>query len=153
MALSQRLSSLRQSLDLLGHVSDYGERMLQLDGLRNRLEAMASPHLVASISSGDADKTILMVQVFTNMDRLEQLLHYYTKCRRGAVLHRWKELCEQESSDDSGAVSVVCSFYEHLLTDLQEQTKWYSNVFHRPSSSTSRILLPIYTQVILSLLF
>jgi len=63
MALSQRLNSLRQSLDLLSHVSDYGERMLQLDGLRNRLEALASPYLVTAISTGDAVKTANMVQV------------------------------------------------------------------------------------------
>lgn len=63
MALSQRLSSLRQSLDLLNHVSDYGERMMQLDGFRNRLEALASPYLVSAISSGDTVKTTVMVQV------------------------------------------------------------------------------------------
>lgn len=63
MALSQRLNSLRQSLDLLNHVSDYGERMMQLDGLRNRLEALTSPSLVSAISTGDAAKTTIMVQV------------------------------------------------------------------------------------------
>ena len=63
MALSQRINSLRQSLDLLHHVSDYGHRMMQLDGLRNRLEALASPTLVSAISSGDAAKTTVMVQV------------------------------------------------------------------------------------------
>jgi hypothetical protein len=66
MALSQRLNSLRQSLDLLNHVSDYGERMMQLDGLRNRLEALASPSLVSAISTGDAAKTTVMVQVPIN---------------------------------------------------------------------------------------
>lgn len=64
MALSQRLNSLKQSLDLLNHVSDYSERMMQLDALRNRLEALASPHLVSAISSGDASKTTTMVQVY-----------------------------------------------------------------------------------------
>lgn len=52
-----------QSLDLLNHVSDYGERMMQLDGLRNRLEALASPSLVSAISGADAVKTAVMVQV------------------------------------------------------------------------------------------
>lgn len=75
MALSERLNNLRQSLDLLGHVSDYSERMLQLDGLRNRLEAMASPQLVAAISGGDADKTVFMVQVNTAL--IQALLHWF----------------------------------------------------------------------------
>ena len=148
VALSNRLNSLRQSLDLLSHVSDYGERMMQLDGLRNRLEAMASPHLVAAISAGDADKTLLMVQVFTNMDRLEQLLHYYTKCRRGSLLQQWKEL---SNGDPEDLLDVIQRFYEHILTDLQEQTRWYLSVFRRPPSGTSRTLLPIYTQALSAL--
>ena len=73
MALSQRLNSLRQSLDLLSHVSDYGERMLQLDGLRNRLEALASPYLVSAISTGDAAKTENMVQVNIEHNKLHYL--------------------------------------------------------------------------------
>ena len=63
MAISQRLDSLRQSLDLLSHVNDYSDRLLQLDGLRNRLEALASPYLVSAISVGDIAKTANMVQV------------------------------------------------------------------------------------------
>lgn len=63
MVISQRLSSLRQSLDLLSHVSDYGERMLLLDGFRNRLEALASPELVSALSASDPVKTTTMVQV------------------------------------------------------------------------------------------
>ena len=63
MALSVRLCSLKQSLDLLSHVNDYSDRLLQLEGLRNRLEALASPDLVAAISIGDAVKAAALVQV------------------------------------------------------------------------------------------
>lgn len=63
MAISQRLSSLRQSLDLLSHVNDYGERMLLLDGFRNRLEALASPELVSALSANDPTRATKMVQV------------------------------------------------------------------------------------------
>jgi conserved oligomeric Golgi complex subunit 7 len=63
LALSQRLNSLKQSLDLLSHVTDYSDRLLQLDGLRNRLEALASPHLVAAVSANDAAKAKNLVQV------------------------------------------------------------------------------------------
>ncbi|XP_032779470.1 conserved oligomeric Golgi complex subunit 7 [Daphnia magna] len=148
MALSLRLSSLMQSLDLLNHVSDYGERMMQLDGLRNRLEALASPLVVSAISGGDAVKTAVMVQVFSNMDRLDQLLHYYTKCRRGVILHEWKELCEL---DDLNVVEVICRFHELLLADLQEQTTWYRGVFNQYPTGISRVILPIYSQAMSAL--
>lgn len=82
------------------------------------------------------------------MDRLEQLLQYYVKCRRGAILHQWKELCEM---DDSNMIEVINRFHELLLSDLQEQTKWYITVFHQQSSSSSRVLLPIYSQALSAL--
>jgi len=148
VAISQRLESLRQSLDLLSHVNDYSDRLLQLDSLRNRLEALASPYLVSAISAGDTAKTANMVQVFGNMDRLEQLLHYYTKCRRGTILHQWKELSNNE---ETNTIQVMNSFYDLLLIDLQEQTKWYNSVFHHHSKNSSNILLSIHSQVLTSL--
>lgn len=82
------------------------------------------------------------------MDRLEQLLHYYTKCRRGAALQHWKELCELPTDDPTlSTVDAIQSFYEYVLADLQEQTKWYTTVFRRSATGSSRVLLPIYTQV------
>lgn len=82
------------------------------------------------------------------MDRLDQLLHYYTKCRRGVILHQWKELCEL---DDINMVEVMGRFHEVLLDDLQEQTKWYQNVFNQNPASSSRVILPIYSQALSAL--
>lgn len=82
------------------------------------------------------------------MDRLDQLLHYYTKCRRGVILHQWKELCEL---DDLNAVEVISRFHELLLGDLQEQTKWYQGVFNKHSTNSSRVILPIYSQAMSAL--
>lgn len=82
------------------------------------------------------------------MDRLEQLLHYYTKCRRGTILHQWKELSNNE---ETNTIQVMNSFYDLLLIDLQEQTKWYNSVFHHHSKNSSNILLSIHSQVLTSL--
>ena len=82
------------------------------------------------------------------MDRLDQLLHYYTKCRRGVILHKWKELCE---IDDINMLEVISRFHEVLLADLQEQTKWYQSVFNQNPTSSSRVILPIYSQALSAL--
>lgn len=82
------------------------------------------------------------------MDRLDQLLHYYTKCRRGVILQKWKELCEL---DELNAVEVICRFHELLLADLQEQTIWYRGVFNQYPTSISRVILPIYSQAMSAL--
>lgn len=89
-----------------------------------------------------------MTQVFSNMDRLEQLLQYYAKCRRGSILQKWKELCE---SDDLNALEILNNFHQLLLDDVTEQIKWYLNVFHQPTHTTSRTLVPIYTQALSAL--
>lgn len=82
------------------------------------------------------------------MDRIDQLLHYYTKCRRGVILHEWKELCEL---DDLNAVEVISRFHELLLEDMQEQTKWYQGVFNQHPTHSSRVILPIYSQAMSAL--
>lgn len=82
------------------------------------------------------------------MDRLEQLLQYYIKCRRGSVLQKWNELYE---SDDVNAIEMLSQFYQLLLDDATEQIKWYLTVFHQPTSTTSRTLIPIYTQTLSAL--
>ena len=82
------------------------------------------------------------------MDRLEQLLHYYTKCRRGAILQQWRELYDTKDITVTEAVNL---FHELILTDLQEHTKWYNSVFHPYSTNSSSILLSTYSQVLSSL--
>ena len=51
--MADKVAALQQSLDVLGHVSDYEERRQTLEEHRNRLEATASPHLVAAITDAD----------------------------------------------------------------------------------------------------
>lgn len=43
---------MQQSLAILANVPDYEDRKLQLEGLKNRLEAMTSPKLVQAFTSG-----------------------------------------------------------------------------------------------------
>jgi hypothetical protein len=50
-SISAKLVSMQQSLRILANVPDYEDRNLQLEGLKNRLEAMASPLLVQAFTS------------------------------------------------------------------------------------------------------
>ena len=51
-----------------------------MESLKNRLEALASPQLVTTFNSSDAEKSKFFVKIFTDMEREEQLLKYYRKC-------------------------------------------------------------------------
>ena len=50
-SMSSRLTKMQLSLGALTSVPDYEDRRLQLEGLKNRLEAIASPRLVQAFTS------------------------------------------------------------------------------------------------------
>ena len=55
-SIAAKLVSMQQSLRILANVPDYEDRKLQLEGLKNRLEAMASPRLVQAFTSSSVGK-------------------------------------------------------------------------------------------------
>lgn len=52
-AISNKLFSMQKSLAMLANVVDYEDKKLQLEGLKNRLEAMASPRLVQAFTAAN----------------------------------------------------------------------------------------------------
>lgn len=52
-AISNKLFSMHKSLAMLANVVDYEDKKLQLEGLKNRLEAMASPRLVQAFTAAN----------------------------------------------------------------------------------------------------
>lgn len=52
--ISDKLLGMQNSLKLLVNVSDYEDRKLQLEGLKNRLEAIVSPIIVQAFTSSNA---------------------------------------------------------------------------------------------------
>lgn len=51
--IATKLLGMQNSLKLLVNVSDYEDRKLQLEGLKNRLEAIASPTIVQAFTSNN----------------------------------------------------------------------------------------------------
>ena len=49
-AISSKLLALQSCLAILTHVPDYEERAAHLEGLKVRLEALASPHIVGAFT-------------------------------------------------------------------------------------------------------
>ncbi|CAH1388951.1 unnamed protein product [Nezara viridula] len=61
-AIAEKVMSMQQSLPALIHSTDYEQRKIQLEGFKNRLEAMASPHLVKWCTSVfDSSKMVMGV--------------------------------------------------------------------------------------------
>ncbi|GLH07427.1 Conserved oligomeric Golgi complex subunit 7 [Gryllus bimaculatus] len=145
-SISAKLVSMQQSLQVLASVPDYEDRKLQLEGLKNRLEAIASPLLVQAFTTGSLDQSRVFIRVFTSIDRLAQLLKYYHKCQKGALLQQWSHLVEEQ---DEGVQEWLHKFYDKLLSHWHEQVKWCGQVFSNPSSMHT--LVALYADVLSSL--
>lgn len=57
-AISNKLFSMQKSLAMLANVVDYEDKKLQLEGLKNRLEAIASPRLVHAFTAGNLGRNV-----------------------------------------------------------------------------------------------
>lgn len=55
---------MQKSLAMLVNVVDYEDKKLQLEGLKNRLEAMASPKLVQAFNTGNLGTYICSFIIF-----------------------------------------------------------------------------------------
>lgn len=54
--ISNKILGMQNSLKLLVNVADFENRRLQLEGLKNRLEAIASPSIVQAFNSHNTGK-------------------------------------------------------------------------------------------------
>ncbi|XP_064178468.1 conserved oligomeric Golgi complex subunit 7 isoform X2 [Anguilla rostrata] len=72
--ISSKLTSMQSSLAMLVDTPDYSEKCVHLEALKNRLEALASPQIVATFNSQSLDQAKLCVKVFTEIDRMPPYL-------------------------------------------------------------------------------
>lgn len=57
--ISSKLTSMQNSLAMLVDTPDYSEKCVHLEALKNRLEALASPQIVATFNSMSIGKSAL----------------------------------------------------------------------------------------------
>lgn len=57
--ISSKLTSMQNSLAMLVDTPDYSEKCVHLEALKNRLEALASPQIVATFNSMSIGKSLV----------------------------------------------------------------------------------------------
>ncbi|XP_034934892.1 conserved oligomeric Golgi complex subunit 7 [Chelonus insularis] len=142
-SIAQKLLSMQKSLSMLVTASDYEDKKLQLEGLKNRLEAITSPKLVQAFTSRNLENSKFYVVIFNKIDRLDQLLKYYHNCLKVILTDEWRKLSEFDQ-EDGGITNLLHKYYDKLLLEFQNQTKWCNQLF--PSSSIT-IIINIYTDL------
>ncbi|NXH21921.1 COG7 protein, partial [Bucco capensis] len=135
--ISGKLSSMQSSLAMLVDTPDYSEKCVHLEALKNRLEAMASPQIVAAFNSQAVDQARTFVQVFSEIDRMPQLLAYYYKCHKVQLVAAWQELCQSDCS----LPQQLTELYDTLLGTWHSQLQWATQVFKNPPEVVTVLLI------------
>ncbi|KAF7204558.1 conserved oligomeric Golgi complex subunit 7 [Nothobranchius furzeri] len=135
--ISSKLTSMQNSLAMLVDTPDYSEKCVHLEALKNRLEAMASPQIVATFNSMSIEQAKLFVKVFTEIDRMPQLLAYYYKCHKGQLVGVWRDLSQTELALNQW----LSEFYDTLLSTWHSQVQWSSQVFKNPYEVVTVLLI------------
>ncbi|XP_046553450.1 conserved oligomeric Golgi complex subunit 7-like [Haliotis rubra] len=128
--ITSKLSGMQQSLQMLVDTPDYASRCQHLEKLKNRLEALLSPQLVAAFNSQSLESAQMYTKMFENIDRLPQLYKYYHKCHKQQLLQAWKDILETKQDDT--ALVWMTDFYDHLTSTWHSQVKWCGQVFSDP---------------------
>ncbi|KAJ8667096.1 hypothetical protein QAD02_008758, partial [Eretmocerus hayati] len=144
--IADKLFSMQKSLSMLANAPDYEDKKLQLEGLKNRLEAIASPKLVQAFTTASLEQSKLYVDIFMKMDRLPQLLKYYHNCQRASLALEWRKIIE--FAQDENVSYWLRAYYDKLLSSWNEQVKWCSQVF---SSSCTRNLVDLFADLLSTL--
>ncbi|XP_048869463.1 conserved oligomeric Golgi complex subunit 7 isoform X2 [Brienomyrus brachyistius] len=135
--ISSKLTSMQSSLAMLVDTPDYSEKCVHLEALKNRLEALASPQIVATFSSQSVEQAKLFVKVFTEIDRMPQLLAYYYKCHKVQLVSVWQDLCQSELRLNK----QLSEFYDTLLSAWHTQLQWSTQVFKNPYEVVTVLLV------------
>lgn len=135
--ISSKLTSMQNSLAMLVDTPDYSEKCVHLEALKNRLEALASPQIVATFNSMSIEQAKLFVKVFTEIDRMPQLLAYYYKCHKGQLVSMWQDLSQSELNLNQ----QLSEFYDTLLSSWHSQIQWSSQVFKNPYEVVTVLLI------------
>ncbi|XP_017762611.1 PREDICTED: conserved oligomeric Golgi complex subunit 7 [Eufriesea mexicana] len=145
-AIANKLFSMQRSLAMLVNVIDYEDKKLQLEGLKNRLEAIASPKLVQAFTAANLEQSKVYVDIFNKMERLPQLLKYYHNCLKVSLAQEWRRTIEL--GQDETVSYWLHTYYDKLLSNWNEQVKWCHQVF--PNTSVD-IIIEVYADLLRSL--
>ncbi|KAH3692541.1 conserved oligomeric Golgi complex subunit 7-like [Dreissena polymorpha] len=137
-AITAKLSGMQQSLQMLVDTPDYKERCDHLEKLKNRLEAILSPQLMAAFNSQSVEAAQKYTAIFRSIERLPQLYKFYNMCHKSVLLKQWK--CIVEDNSEETLIEWINQLYDHLLSTWHSQMKWCGQIFPDPLPVVCQLL-------------
>lgn len=94
--ISNHIESMQNSLALLqDDSSDYVNRCSLLEDFKNKFETLMSADIISSFNSKSIDLSKKYVQIFAQMNRLDQLKKYYYQCEKAKLLETLVEFSNE----------------------------------------------------------
>ncbi|CAH1263030.1 COG7 [Branchiostoma lanceolatum] len=140
-AISSQLVKMQKSLKMLSDTADYEDRCSHLEGLKNRLEAVVSPQLVAAFNSHNLESAQTYVRIFSDIERLQNLQSYYFKCHKATLLQSWQDIVNIDPNQS--LQDTLPKLYDQLLSTWQSEVQWCNQVFSEPVNVTATLVIQV----------
>lgn len=140
--------ALQKSLLVQDQLPGHSERQAQVEDIKNRLEAIASPNIVQCFIDNNKEEAKKFVYIFEIIQRQPQLLQYYRAVQKNVLQQQWKEILDTQASSTDALIasndtnntlteqnakriqqSFLSTFYDKLLDNYRLQVKWCNLVF------------------------
>ncbi|XP_050421555.1 conserved oligomeric Golgi complex subunit 7 [Adelges cooleyi] len=127
--VTSRMVRMQKSLAVLENVSDYELRKNQLEELKNKLEVILTPMLNDAFENQKIDESKSYVQIFTDLDKRDQIIKYYIKCNKNKLRKEWSsKIYDKESS--TNPVLFIENFYDAIIQRKKQQMVLFKKLFN-----------------------
>jgi hypothetical protein len=135
--ISDQVIRMQQSLKVLHDVPDYEERRKLLETLKNRMESLISPKLIAAFNDHMTSEAKRYVEIFDNIGHGERVKEFYIQCHKNTIQQVWSSF--QQTSETSSFQKNLTSFYNQLLSLWTTEFLWCRQVFSSPLSVLGKV--------------
>ncbi|GAB5365479.1 hypothetical protein AAMO2058_001061600 [Amorphochlora amoebiformis] len=141
-SIGKEVAALHKSCLAFQGLSDFKERVGELEKLKDRVEVAANPHLLAAIDDEDNVKIQEMMGLFASMGREGKVRDYFFRSRLGKLdelarqfdpqgfdeKKKPAELREVED-EDSDILQWLPEFFKDALAMIKSDSNWASDAF------------------------
>ncbi|CAF0742710.1 unnamed protein product [Adineta steineri] len=115
--IATKLLAMQQSLKILTDVPDYADRVNRLETLKNRLEALMSPTVIAAFNTQDIEMARSFAHLFQSIDRAEQLEDLYVTSVKTRLDARIRELIDSTNKEHELIFITIYDYLSNLWQD------------------------------------
>ncbi|GFS71825.1 conserved oligomeric Golgi complex subunit 7 [Nephila pilipes] len=147
--IATKLVGMQNSLEILADVPDYHQRCMRLESLKDRLEVMISPRLIAAFNTQSivSDVGLMYMKIFKDIKRLNTLQKHYHTFQKEQLLQQWKQIVE--SDPDETVMDWLNNFNDLLLSTWHSQMACVQQLL--PDIPAVQVLSELFVDVLTNL--